>query len=106
VLLGGDREDLGDRPGVLGMAQGGEPEERPDRCKAGVPGSRRVAAVLFQVGEEAADQPGVDGGDIEGSGCGACFLQCVAQEQPPGVTVGADGARAGLPLAVDAVAVG
>jgi hypothetical protein len=65
VLLRGDREDPGDRPGVLGVAEGGELEERPDRGQAGVPGACRVAAVLLQVGEEAADQPGVEGGDVE-----------------------------------------
>ena len=99
VLLRGDREDPGDRPGVLGVAQGGELEERPDRGQPGVPGPGRVAAAGFQVGEEAADQPGVDGGDIDRGRSGACFLQGVAEEQPPGVAVGADGAGAGLALA-------
>jgi hypothetical protein len=74
VLLRGDREDPGDRPGVLGVAQGGELEERPDRSQPGVPGACRVAAAGFQVGEEAADEPGVDGGDVEAGGSGACLL--------------------------------
>jgi hypothetical protein len=85
VLLRGDREDPGDRPGVLGVAQGGELEERPDRGQPGVPGACRVATAGFQVGEEAADEPGVDGGDVEAGGSGACLVQGVAEEQPPGV---------------------
>jgi hypothetical protein len=86
VFLRGDREDPGDRRGVLGMAQGRELEERPERGQPGVAGPGCVAPVLLQVGEEGADQPGIDRGDVQAGGSGARLLAGIAQEQPPGVT--------------------
>jgi hypothetical protein len=85
VLLRGDREDPGDRRSVLGVAQGGELEDRPDRGQSRVARPGGVAPLLLEVGEEAADQPGVEGGDVEAGGSRACRVQGVAEEQPPGV---------------------
>src|SRR6266702_1940145 len=99
VLLRGDREDPGDRRGVLGVAQGGEFEERPERRQPGVAVPGGVAAVLLKVRKEDANQRGIEGCNVKAGGSGACLLAGVAEEQPPGVAVGPDGAGAGLPVA-------
>jgi hypothetical protein len=44
--LGGDRQDLRDQLGMLGVVQGSVAEERPDRGQPGVAG-RDAAAPLF-----------------------------------------------------------
>ena len=60
VALGRDRGHSGDRGGVLGVAQCREPVERVDRRKSRVAGSGAVAPLCFEVGEERADQWGVE----------------------------------------------
>ena len=51
--------------GVFGMAQGGEAEQGVDRGQAGVAGPDAVAALVFEVVEEPADQRGVEVGDVQ-----------------------------------------
>jgi len=87
VLLRGDREDPGDHRGVLGVAQGGELEERPERRQPGVAGPGGVTPVLLKVRKETADQPGIESGDVKAGGSGACLFTGVAEEQPPGIAV-------------------
>ena len=63
--FGWDREDPLDHGGVLGMAQGGVAEQRPDRGEPGVTGPDAHAAVGLQVGQERADQHRVQVGDVQ-----------------------------------------
>lgn len=60
-----DGQDTLDVRGVLGMAKGGEPEQRTDRRQARVAGPDTVAPVVLEVVEERADQRGVKVGDVE-----------------------------------------
>jgi len=97
--FGRDRQDPGDAGGVVGMMQGGEPEQGVDRGQAGVAGADAVAAFAFEVIEEAADQRGVEVGDVQRRGCAAGELGGVAEQQPQRVAVGGDGVGAGVALA-------
>ena len=63
--LNRDREDPGDRLSVLGVAQGGVAEPGTDRGKPGVAGAGAVAAVVFKMVEEVADERGIQVGDVE-----------------------------------------
>jgi hypothetical protein len=85
----------------LGVAQGGEAEEAADGGQAGVAGADAVVALNLEVGEEVADQSGVEIAQIELVGRLAGALLRVAQEQPPGVPVGGDGVGAGLALVAE-----
>jgi hypothetical protein len=98
-LLRGDREDAGDRFGVLGMPEGCVGEHGADRGEAGVAGAGAVAAVLLEVVQEAADQRRVEVGDVKLAWLFSGALGGEGQEQPPGVAVGGDGLPAGVPLA-------
>jgi len=64
-LLGRDGQDPGDRPGVLGVAEGRVGEHGADRRQAGVAAAGAVAAVVLEVVKEAADERGVQVGDAE-----------------------------------------
>jgi hypothetical protein len=65
-----------------------------DRAEAGVAGSRAVAAVVFEVLEERADQWRVEIVDVELEGLLAGLLVCEAQQQSERVSVGGDRFRA------------
>ena len=60
--------------GVLGVAQRGVAEQGVDRRQPGVAGAGAVAAVVFEVVEEGADQRRVQVGEVE-LGWAAC--RCV-----------------------------
>src|SRR3954453_16642898 len=83
---------------MLGMAEGGVAEERADGGEARVAGAHAVAAFLLEVVQEAADERGVEVGQVELTGLFAGAVLRVAQHQPPGVTVGGDGIGAGMGL--------
>ena len=65
MAFGRDRHHPGDRVGVLGMSERGEPVERVDRPEPGVAGPGAVAAFLFEMGEERADQRRVEIVDVQ-----------------------------------------
>ena len=97
--LGRDGQDPGDRLGVLGMLQGGVGEHGVDRGEPGVAGARAVAADLLEVVQERADQRRVEVGEVELARLPAGAPGGEGEQQPPGVAVGGDGLRAGVPLA-------
>ena len=99
VALGGDGEDPGDDRGVLGMAQGGEAEERSVRGEAGVAGPGAVVPFDFEVLQEGADQRGVEVGGVQLGGLFAGATGGEAELQPPAVTVGGHRVGTGLALA-------
>ncbi len=101
--LGGDGQHPGDEIGVLGMAQGGMPEQGADRRQAGVAGPGGVVPLLLQHGQEIGHQPGVDHGKVEVTGVDAGALVDVAKQQPERVAVGRDGVAAGGALADEVV---
>ena len=98
VSLARDGQDALDQLGVLWMAKGGIAVERADGGQAGVAGAGAVVPLLLEMGEEGADQAGVDvghvqlGGSLPGAGLGE------GEQHPQGVAIGADRARAGLTL--------
>ena len=53
---------------MLGMAEGGVAEERADGREARVAGAHAVAAFLLEVVQEAADERGVEVGQVELAG--------------------------------------
>ena len=65
VAFGRDREHPGDHGGVFGVAERGVSVERVDRREPRVAGPGAVAAVLLEMGEERADQLGVEVVEIE-----------------------------------------
>jgi len=76
------------------VAVGGVGEDRVDRCESGVAGADAVTAILFQVGQERADQVAGQVGEVQ---CLRWFPGRVGaepHEQAPGVAVGGDGVRA------------
>ena len=81
---------------MLGVAIGGEAEERVDRREAGVAGLDAAAAVVLQVLEERADQRGVEVLEVELRRRLAGPLLRKAEQQPEGVAVCGDGVRAGV----------
>ena len=98
MALGRDRHHPRDRVRVLGMLQRGEPVERVDRRQARIAGPGSVAPVVFQVGEERADQRRVQIIEVQLEWLLAGLLMREAEQQPPGVPVGADRLRAGVAL--------
>ena len=58
--LGRDGEYPGDEGGVLGMAQGREPEQRVNGRQAGVAALGAVASSAYEVVQERADGGGVE----------------------------------------------
>ena len=64
--------------GVLGVAQRGVAEQRVDRGQPGVAGADAVAALVFEVVEERADQRRVEVGEVE-LGWAAC--RCAARRR-------------------------
>jgi hypothetical protein len=81
---------------VVEVAQCREAEQRVDRGQPGVAGADAVAAVVFQVVEEGADQRRVEVGDLERGGLPAGLAGCEGQQEPERVAVGRDGVRACL----------
>src|SRR5271167_1245186 len=65
VSLAGDGQDALDQLGVLWMAKGSIAVERADGCQAGVAGAGAVVPLLLQMGEQGADQAGVDVGHVQ-----------------------------------------
>jgi hypothetical protein len=98
VAFGRDREHPADRVQLLGVFERCELVERVDRRQAVVAGPWAVAAVLFEVGEERADQRCVEVIDAQiarvlaGRGRGEC------EQQPERVAVGRDRLPAGVEL--------
>jgi len=89
-----DRQHSADGGGVFGVAVGRIGEDRVDRCESGVAGADAVTAIVFQVGQERADQVAGQVGEVQ---CLRWFTGRVGaepQEQAPGVAVGGDGVRA------------
>ena len=103
VAFGWDLDHSGDRGGVFGVSECGVFAERVDRCEAGVAGSRAVSAVVFEVGQERADQRRVEVGEIELKRLLAGLLFDEPQQQPERVAVGLDGFRADVALVDEAV---
>jgi hypothetical protein len=96
---GRDGQHPGDRLCVLGVLQGRVAEHGVDGGEPGVAGAGAVAAVVFEVVQERADQRRVQVGEVELARLPAGAPGGEGQQQPPGVTVGGDGLRAGVPLA-------
>lgn len=63
--LGADGKDALDEPGVLGMAQRGEPKERVDRGQPGFAGANGNASVGLEVVEKRADERSVEALEAE-----------------------------------------
>jgi hypothetical protein len=104
ALLGAflrDGEDLPDARCVLGVAVGGEAEERVDGGQAGVTAADAVAAFALEVIEKPADQAGIEIGQVEigwvfaGPGLG------IGEQQAESVPVGVDRVRAGVALTAE-----
>jgi hypothetical protein len=98
VAFGRDGQHLGDRLGVLGVAQRGVAEQRVDRGQACVAGAYAVASVALEVGEERGDEVGVEVGQVEPAWWGSGVLLREAEQQPQRVSVGGHGAWAALAL--------
>ena len=58
-------QDALDGGGMFGMAQGGIPEQRPDRGQPGVAGAHAVLSFVLQMVEEGADQRRIEIVDVE-----------------------------------------
>jgi hypothetical protein len=97
--LGRDGEHPGDEGGVLGMAQGREPEQRVDRRQARVAAWGAVAPFAFEVVQERADGGGVEvaGLQLRRGLPGAVLGEC--EQEPEPVPAGGDGVLAGAFLA-------
>ena len=67
------------------MAQGRVAEQGADRSEAGVAGAGAVAPAVFEVVQEAADQRGVQVGDVELNGLFPGVSGGERQQEPPGV---------------------
>jgi hypothetical protein len=99
VALGRDGQDALDRGGVLGVAQRGVAKQRADRRQARVAGADRVAALVFEVIQERADQRRLEVVDVESAGRLDGVLRGECQQQPDRVAVRCDRVRAGVLLA-------
>jgi hypothetical protein len=84
---------------VLGVEQGSEAEQGVHGGQAGVAGPHAVAALVFEVVQECADQRRVQVGDRQVGGRRAGVLLGEGQQQLARVSVGGDGVAAGLALA-------
>jgi hypothetical protein len=80
------------------MLERGEAVERVDRPQPRVAGPGTVAAVLFEVGEERADQRRVEIAEVQLEWLLAGLLVREAEQQPERVAVGGDRLRAGVAL--------
>ena len=98
VALGGDRHHPGDRCGVLGVLQRGVSVEAVDRGQAVVARAGAVVAVVFEVGEERADQRRVEIIEVELVGLFAGVVLGEGEQQTEGVAVGRDRVGAGVAL--------
>ena len=84
---------------MFGVVQREVAEQGVDRGQPVVAGGGAVVAVAFEVIEERGDQRRVELGDVQGGGRLAEAFGGEGQQQPEGELVGADGVRAGGPLA-------
>ena len=98
MAFGRDRHHPGDRLGVLGMSERGEPVERVDRPESCVAGPGAVAAFLFEMGEERADQRRVEIVDVQLERLLAGLSLREGEQQSERVAVGGDRLRAGIAL--------
>jgi len=98
VAFGRDCHHSGDRVRVLGMLQGHVPVERVDRPEPGVAGADMVAAILFEMVEERADQQRVEIVDIQLKRLLAGLVLREAEQQPERVAVRSDRLRAAVAL--------
>ncbi len=96
--LGWNGQHSADRLRVLGMAQGGVPEQRTDGRQAGIPGPDAVAPIALEVVEEGADERRVDLADIERRWSCPGAVGGERQEQAERVAIGGDRLRARLAL--------
>src|SRR5664279_743395 len=87
-----------DRVGVLGMSEGGEAVERVDRPESCVAGPGAVAAFLFEVGEERADQRRVEIVDVQLERWLAGLSLREGEQQSAGVAVGGNRLWPGIAL--------
>ena len=94
VALGRDRHHPRDRVRVLGISERGEAVERVDRSEARVARARTVAAILFEVGEEGADQRRVEIVEVQLERLLAGLLVREAEQQLERVAVRGDRLRA------------
>jgi hypothetical protein len=90
---------------VLGVFQRGEAVERVDGAEPRVTGPGAVAPVLFEMGEERADQRRVEIVEVQLIWLLAGLLVREAQQQPERIAVGGDRLRAGVALRDQAVGV-
>jgi len=79
MAFGGDGHHPGDRLGVLGMLQGGVPEEGVDRRQPVVARAATVAAIGLQVGEEGTDQRRIEVCEVQLEGLLAGLLVGVGE---------------------------
>jgi hypothetical protein len=94
VALGRDRHHSRDRVRVLGMSERSEAVERVDRPEARVARSGTVAPLLFDVGEERADQRCVEVVEVQLERLLAGLTLGEREQQPERVAVGGDRLRA------------
>ena len=97
--FGWDGEHALDGAGVFGVVQREVAEQGVDGGQAVVAGGGAVVAVAFEVIQERGDQRRVELGDVQGGGRVAEAFRGEGQQEPEGEFVGADGVRAGGPLA-------
>ena len=98
VALGRDRHHPRDRVRVLGMVQRDVAVERVDRPEPGVAGAGTVVSVLFEVGQERADQRRVEVVDVQLERLFAGLLVSEAEQQPERVSIGGDRLRTAVAL--------
>jgi hypothetical protein len=80
--LGRDGRDPLDDGRVVEVTQGREAEQGMDRGQAGVAGTDAVAALVFEMVQERADQRGVEVGDLQAGGLFPGLAGGEVQEQP------------------------
>ena len=80
------------------MLERGEPVEGVNRAEPRVAGPRTVAAFVFEVAEERADQRRVQVVDVQLEWLLTSLVVREAQQQPERVAVGGDSLRAGIAL--------
>ncbi len=92
--FGGDREDLLDGGGVLGVSQRRVREQRPDRGQPQVPGASAVVTGVFAVLQERGDRGSVEIGPVESMHRPVMAVSGERDEQTHRVAIHGDRARA------------